>query len=115
MRTLRFNREKEGRWYVDLPEWEGEKADLEMVSGADSMLEMMSENNEFVDFVISTEKFEGCDRLKFIREANEVNNGAIYSMDYYKGTYINLNMWLCDVTKFVFGDFPESLYVMKTN
>jgi hypothetical protein len=30
-RMFKFYKESTGRWYVDLPEWEGEKAEIEMV------------------------------------------------------------------------------------
>jgi len=35
-RKLKFYKEADERWYVELPEWEGSKADLEMVAGADT-------------------------------------------------------------------------------
>lgn len=114
MRTLEFYKETDERWYVDLPEWDGEKADLEMVAGADSMLEYMAEGNGKVKVLMSVEEFDGADRLKFLKEADEINNGAYYALDWYKGVHINLNMWLCDVTKFVFGDFPKEIYISKT-
>ena len=113
MRTLEFYKESDGRWYVDLPEWEGEKADLEMVAGADSMLEYMAEGEGRVKVLMSTDRFDGADRLKFLREADEVNNGAYYALDSYRGVDINLNMWLCDVTKFVFGGFPKSIHIQR--
>ena len=43
MRNYKFYKEETGRWYVDLPEWEGEKAELEMVLGADTFLEILSQ------------------------------------------------------------------------
>jgi len=42
MRTFRFYKDTDG-WFVDLPEWTGEKWELEMVSGADTLnLKFMS-------------------------------------------------------------------------
>ncbi len=35
MRTFKFYKTEVGRWYVDLPEWEGSVDELEMVAGAD--------------------------------------------------------------------------------
>jgi hypothetical protein len=29
---LNFVKEEDNRWYIDLPNWEGDKADLEMVT-----------------------------------------------------------------------------------
>jgi hypothetical protein len=28
----------------------------------------------------------------------------------YQGQSYDLSMWLCDVTKYVFGDFPDRIY-----
>ena len=111
MRNLRFYKDPDSRWYVDLPEWEGEKADLEMVAGADSMLEYMSGGEADVTLSMSESEFT-CDCvLQFVRLAEEYQNGAFYKMDKYRGIDVEIEMWLCDVTKFVFGRFPERIYV----
>ena len=39
---LNFYKEETNRWYVDLPCWSGLKEDLEMVEGADLMLDILS-------------------------------------------------------------------------
>lgn len=111
MKKLKFNKEIDGRWYVDLPEWTGLKSDLEMVLGSDNMLEYMAEGNSEVYLYASENEFEGADELKMIRLATELGNGAFYKLDNYKGIEIGLEMWLCDVTKFVFGDFPSSIFI----
>ncbi len=41
MKRLRFYKEEDHRWYVDLHEWNGSKEELEMVMGADIMLDYM--------------------------------------------------------------------------
>jgi hypothetical protein len=33
----------------------------------------------------------------------------------YMGVDYELTMWLCDVTKFVFGEFPKNIYFCKIN
>jgi len=113
MKKLKFYKETSGRWYIDLPEWQGPKADLEMVEGADTMLNVLSEGNDHVWLILSEEEFDGSDKIEFIRMATEVNNGAYYSLKNYMGIEMNMQMWLCDVTKFVFGGFPEIIYMAK--
>jgi len=113
MKNLLFYKESNGDWYVDLPEWEGSKSDLQMVEGADTMLEYMAEGNNIVWTHLSDEHFVGSEEMKFIRTADEVGNGAYYKLETYKGINIDLEMWLCDVTKFVFGDFPKSIYIIS--
>ena len=113
-REFRFYQEKSGRWYVDLPEWTGDKADLEMVMGADSFLTIMSEGNDEVRLILSDEKIEGADSLVLkgtgLFEGIEVGSGAWYILPKYMGIDYDYSMWLCDVTLFVFGYFPETIW-----
>ena len=117
MRTFKFYKESDSRWYVDLPEWEGAKADLEMVAGADSFLEIMSEGDSQVDVILATSSFSGADVLILTKlgrvESWELGTGAWYKLGAYRGIEFDLEMWLCDVTKFVFGDFPTTIYFSK--
>lgn len=115
-RRLKFYKEADERWYVDLPEWEGSKADLEMVAGADTMLNYMSEGSDYIHLYLSEEDFEGADKLEFIRMATEIGNGAHYVMKSYVGIEFNLEMWICDVCLFVFnGRFPVNIYISPTS
>ena len=115
MKRLKFHKESDNRWYVDLHEWTGSKAELEMVSGADSMLEYMAEGEEQVWLILSEQEFENADKLEFLRLATEIESGAFYKIEKYRGIKIGLEMWLCDVTKFVFGDFPKTIFLSATN
>ena len=38
------------------------------------------------------------------------NGGAFYKFGFYKGIHINLPIWLCDVVKFKFKNFPKYIY-----
>lgn len=113
MRKFKFVKDIDNRWYVELPEWEGSRADLEMVAGADTMLEYMAEGNDYVNTYISETEFDGSDKLEFIGLATEFENGAFYKMDKYKGIELGLELWLCDVTLFVFGKFPKEIFISK--
>ena len=115
MKRLKFYKESDNRWYVDLPEWTGSKAELEMVAGADSMLEYMAEGEAQVWLMLSEQEFQNADKLEFLRLATEIENGAFYKLEKYRGIEIGLEMWLCDVTKFVFGDFPKMIFLSATN
>ena len=53
---LNFVKEEDNRWYIDLPNWEGDKADLEMVMGADTLLEYISNNGDYVSIKISLDE-----------------------------------------------------------
>ncbi len=117
MRTFKFYKTEVGRWYVDLPEWEGSVDELEMVAGADLFLEILSDGEQTVNVVLSTVPFEGADILEFQTLGNleswELGEGAWYKMVSYVGIDYELKLWLCDVTKFVFGGFPNKIYFQK--
>lgn len=112
----RIKFEKEGLdWFAVIPEWEGSKADLQMVCGADTWLDILSQGEWHVWLTISDEPFEGAEELKLIAlgqfDEMEVGSGASYKLNTtLSGIAYDLEMWLCDVTKFVFGDFPKIIY-----
>jgi hypothetical protein len=114
-----FYKTSGGEWFVDIPEWEGDIAELQMVMGADQFLDILSEGDERFAVTLSTEKFTGSDCLFKIREGDlegpEFGTGAWYILPSYKGISFDHNMWLCDVTKWVFGNFPEEIYFSRIN
>ncbi|HYE54736.1 MAG TPA: DUF6717 family protein [Chitinophagaceae bacterium] len=115
MRTYKFIREA-NRWYIDLPayiEQGGDKAELEMVAGADTMLDIMSEGASSVTLTIDRTPFEGADLVRLIERCDPSIGGGNYFMQRYKGRNVDMRMWLCSVTEFVFGDIPPEIYVRK--
>jgi len=113
MKEYRFYKEEDGKWYVDLPDFDGDKSALEMVCGADKMLELCAEGKTEVTLKVDTEPFEGSDLLNYIKP-NELYGGAYYFMEQYQGEFIVLGMWLCEVMNFVFPNgLPEKLYIAK--
>ncbi len=115
MRELKFYKETDNRWYVDLPDWKGSKAELEMVLGADSMLEYMSEGTGKVCLCISESHFDNSDLISLQEILPIETGGANYFISHYKGIEINLHMWLCDVMLHVFNSFPNRIYVSLVN
>jgi len=113
-KDITFYKDFDTRWYVDLPDWKGIKADLEMVMGADTMLEYMSEGEGKVRTSITLEELPGYNKLTLIEETPDVG-GGYYLLEHYCGHNINLKMWLCDVTRYVFnGQLPKEIYIVKT-
>lgn len=110
MRELKFYKESSNKWYVDLPEWEGPKSDLEMIYGADTMLDYLSENKNEVILNVSETEFDNSDILHFKEETPDIGEGSYYILHSYKGIDMDSNVWLCDVAKFFFGYFPKQIY-----
>lgn len=115
MKTYKFIKTG-NEWFIDLPEYleqGGNIGDLQMVDGADKMLDIMAAGESIVVLTISKEKFDGADALILTEKCDPYIGGGYYLMKYYKEQEINKTMWLCQVTEFVFGEIPEQIFVRK--
>jgi hypothetical protein len=104
MKNYTFNKEQ-GSWYIDLPNWIGTKGELQMIAGADTLLDHLSNNGTTVNVALSTDKLfanSGFQTLK--RIVKTPPNGCMYHLGFTP-------VWLCNVTKFVFdGIFPRQIH-----
>lgn len=117
MKQHRFIREG-GRWFIDLPEFlaqGGSKGDLEMVSGADTLLDMIAGGTDEVTLQIHTEPFANADELLLTELCDPILGGGYYSLKQFEGKEVNKDLWLCDVTRFVFGDIPKKIYIKQVH
>lgn len=107
MREFKFYKDQNNRWYIDLPEWDGYKEDLEMVCGADLMLDIAAQGEGHAYLTISTEEL---DSPRFVLKFNKEDMGGAWY--YLKSDLYEFELWLCYVTKFVFdGTLPKTLYL----
>ena len=113
-----------GRWYVHLPDYDGNIDDLEMVSGADSLCyELDTDNDGVVNVVVSEDNdyvegnFNWDYVLDFIMSTvgddGEVS-GAHYNVYDDKNFMQTKQIWLCNVTKYIFKKFPATIYIKMT-
>lgn len=100
-------------WFVVLPEWEGDRADLQMVCGADTWLDLLCDGEWHIWLVVSDEPFDGAEEI-IVTHGEDFGSGQWYETKTYMGLEYNIKMWLCDVTKFVFGYFPSTIYYKKS-
>jgi len=115
MNAYRFIKE-DGKWYIDLPVYlyqGGRKGDLQMVEGADTMLDIISGHKDEVALALDRNKFEGADKIELIERCDPLMGGGYYLLDSFQGKQYNHKMWLCAVTEFVFGDLPNEIFVSK--
>lgn len=104
---MRFIKEDE-RWYVDLPDWTGEKEELEMVAGADTLCDILAQGDNSVNVRVELEPFEGAYELLKLQETPDIG-GALYNVS--GNNVSNFDIWLCAVTEFVFGNLPQTIYI----
>lgn len=113
---LAFNRETDGGWFIDLPEWQGAHAQLAMVAGADALLEFVGNGQPRVEVQVvkshetlteldNDKRFFRCDLLN-----SSTAGGATYDV---RLAGFNRTMWLCPVTLFVLGEYPRHLYIAR--
>ncbi len=115
MQSFKFIKENNS-WYIDLPEYiekGGSKSDLQMVEGADTMLDMISEGNEEVSLVISETEFLNSTKLTLIEKCDPYVGGGYYLFPGWKGIEFNKQIWLCAVTEYVFGKIPETIFIAE--
>ena len=87
MIPYRFYKEPDGRWYIDLPEYMeqgGDKADLEMVEGADTFLDLIAQGKTNVYALLDEKPFEQSEQL--FRSNREVFSGSYYRLERYGST-----------------------------
>jgi hypothetical protein len=106
MRTLKFNKESDGAWYIHLPLWFGPKHALMMVAGADKMLDVLSGSTNSCTLKISTKTFKSAQGV--IEQSPDTRG---YGRDYFANGVYTGKIWLCPVTRFVFfGRYPKSVW-----
>jgi len=123
--TISFIKE-DSIWYADLPEFLelglGSKGNLMMVDGADTFLDLLSNNGYQITLNLSRETFkEYSGRLKKIKHGlnnellEEIGHAPVDYGAYYQATEFNHkpfehSLWLCPVTEYVFGQYPEEIF-----
>ena len=107
---LSFTKEDNGNWYVDLPSWEGDKASLQMVEGADDFLDFLSDNGSKCYLLACPNECMHKHDCLLLKDEETGDGGAWYYLWEYDGVVYGKNgsrMWLCSVTQYVFGELPD--------
>jgi hypothetical protein len=115
-----------GIWYADLPEFLeaglGSRANLMMVDGADTFLDLLAEGDTRITLKISSKPFQGWQtKMQKIKVGHNstllqllghapVDYGAYYKVTQMKGEAYDHQLWLCPVTEYVFGNYPQEIY-----
>src|ERR1700744_1220254 len=117
MKVYKFIKEGD-LWYIDLPEFlesGGSKGDLQMVAGADMMLELISDGVKEVSLSLDTEPFPGSEVLTLTERGDPYIGGRYYHLQAFEGKEFNKAMWLCAVTEYVFGDLPNRIFIKRAD
>ena len=114
---IQFNKEKDGCWYVDFPHWPFSHDNLAMVSGADKMLDLLSDGVSLVKVsVIPAKKKEQHNGyIELEQTEHSLFGGSTYQVKYepFIQRFKRDTLWICPVTLFVLGRYPKFIYVKR--
>lgn len=115
------------RWYAVIPNYPGKPSDLEMLMGANTMLDILDkEDVGIVELEMSTSPFTN-NHKKMLNVENMHNvllkigdndyhhDGCTYYVDHIGGIKIGFVIWLCEATEFIFDCMPSKIYVKLKN
>ena len=108
---LTFEKWEDGRWFVILPEYDGDQENLEMVDGADTFLDFLTEDGLYVNVDISLDN--AMDNSMTLRLVAHDEIGGTYQVENLDG--FSQDVWLCNVVHFLFGEHPEIIYFKLLN
>ncbi len=103
---LTFEKWENGRWFVVLPDYDGDQEDLEMVDGADTFLDYLTEDGLYVTVDVSLED-TGDDAIILKLAAHDAIGGTYEVENLPEFKY---DVWLCNVVHFLFGEHPDMIY-----
>ena len=114
---IQFNKEKNGCWYVDFPHWPFSHDNLAMVSGADKMLDLLSDGVLFVKVSVIPAKKKGQHDgyIELEQTEHSLFGGSTYQVKYepFSQRFKRDTLWICPVTLFVLGRYPKFIYVKR--
>lgn len=110
------------KWYLSSPEYiaqGGSVPDLQMVLGADNLLEELSEGRTHTLILITATESQEVREFEHLPMFAHHNWEYLIRADYvpvfedagkYYTGYNQRYIWLCPVTLFVFGSYPKYIY-----
>ena len=115
MRKYRFYKDELG-WFIDLKWFPFNRGYLAMVSGADTLLDILSEGKSEITLQVSKSPIPYSDGL-LEKHVSGLSLGAYY---YTREGYTKLKadvikkkapmIWLCPVTLLIFLSYPKKIY-----
>ncbi len=102
---LTFEKWEDGRWFVVFPDYDGDQKDLEMVDGADTLLDYLTTDGMYVNLEVSSEEQKDWNSLHLFVHDEIGGTYTVSGIDDFKE-----DVWLCNVMHNVFGEHPEIIY-----
>jgi len=121
--NLKFNKESDGCWYIDMPNYPFSHHNLMMVDGADRLCQYVAEKEghpdyALVDVTINDNRIDGKEP-DVVMTRTEMSYGATYSVLDSSGKVPEVKFrgsngpitraWLCPVTLLVLHCYPQAI------
>ena len=113
--VLKFNRENDGVWYIDIPGWPFKHHNLAMVGGADKLCTYLAQGSQSVIVeVIATNHRKSLPGYGLLTKTDSsLLAGADYEPSGF-GSFTH-GVWICPVTLFVLGRYPKYIFISRKN
>lgn len=92
------------RWFIDIP-WDGNVADLQIVVGANLLLDSLCNGNLRISIEVST------DLIKDYIHLNKISEDEFGATYWINTPNFSGEIWLSPVTLAIFPDYPKDLYM----
>ena len=110
--TLSFTKEADRCWYIDLPNWPFAHHNLMMVAGADTLCEELAYDGKHtsIDVIVYKKEEDLPGYICLEKFDSGLTTGADYDVT---GAETVKELWICPVTLFVFGKYPNYIYLKR--
>lgn len=97
------------RWYIQMPDYTDGVDDLELTGGTDEFCEKLDESGCGIVTTIVRDKPFRKMRNIIVLELDKIDEN--YGGANYKCAEMKMDVWLCDSTKYIFGQFPKTIFL----
>ena len=101
------------RWYAHIPDFPESIDELQMVDGADTLCELLDNDEDGIVKTIISINEEPQNGEYYTLEF--INSTGDYGANYHVSGKIDMDIWLCNVTKYIFNNFPVKIYLCLRN
>ena len=104
----------DGSWYCDIKGWpERFFPNALMVGDASRLIQMNSGGKEYITFEVIPSKKKRRDNnlIELTQTSSSTTGGGYYKTDFCNAGLSNI--WLCPITLFVLGRYPEYIYFRR--
>ena len=111
--VLKFDREDDGVWYIDFPNWPFKHHNLAMVGGADKLCTYLAQGAPSVTVEVVATNHQKT--LPGYGQLTKTGSSLLAGADYEPSGFAHFThgVWICPVTLFVLGRYPKYIFISR--